>query len=224
MFVEGEFVQTAHLNSSEHNRGVSFHFSRVCLSRSCVLSQIPPQHSEATRYNVLMLAEVTLLAVLLFIAWPDKWIEVCACDRISSDVSFSHCRLAHAHNLQKGPFENLPSVQVRLLMDEPLSVVASWFMLSPLLCCVQSCDSEKILSAVSLWHIIIADHLALISHSVLWYLGDFHLLAFQTGHSTKRKQGLAPCWCNSITTSSWFPFGYLAQEEFDVLWVSGTRL
>lgn len=103
MFVEGEFVQTAHLNSSEHNRGVSFHFSRVCLSRSCVLSQIPPQHSEATRYNVLMLAEVTLLAVLLFIAWPDKWIEVCACDRISSDVSFSHCRLAHCTQSPKRP-------------------------------------------------------------------------------------------------------------------------
>lgn len=55
------------------------------------------------------------------------------------------------------------------LTDELLSVVASWFLLNPLLYCVQSCDREKILSGVNLWHIITADHWALIWSRVLRY-------------------------------------------------------
>ncbi|KAG8004639.1 hypothetical protein GBF38_008977 [Nibea albiflora] len=93
----------------------------------------------------------------------------------------------------EAPSENPRASKRSFLMDEPLSVVASWFTLSPLLCRVQSCDSEKILSAVSLWHIIIAGHLALVFARCPVIPQRIHLLAFQTGHGAKRKQGLLPC-------------------------------
>ena len=93
-----------------------------------------------------------------------------------------------------------------------------FFLLSnPPLCCVQSCDSEKIPSAASLWHIITADPFFFL---FVFFFGFWfshcvprcrcpnrarprspHLpVTWRSG--AKGKQGLVSCWCNSITASS----------------------
>lgn len=120
---------------------------------------------QAAAFSTLMLAKVTLLAVGLFLAWPDKWSEVCVCV-ISSTCDFASGHFAfwvyflylffkngfRAMNLQNGP------------------VCFSWMGFSVLLpagfcwiplLCVLRCSAEKIhLSKVS------DDHLGLIWTSV----------------------------------------------------------
>lgn len=46
---------------------------------------------QAAAFSTLMLAKATLLAVGLFLAWPDKWSEVCVC------VISSTCDFASSH-------------------------------------------------------------------------------------------------------------------------------
>lgn len=106
-----------------------------------------------------MLAKVTLHAVVLFLEWPDKWTEVCD----HSYTAFSLCNIIILNKKEKRMsfWTKKRSIHV-FLPDELLIIFASWFLLNPPLSCVLGCDSEKILSGVSLWHIITADCLALI--------------------------------------------------------------
>lgn len=123
---------------------------------------------------MLMLAKLTLLAVMLFIVWPNKCIEVCTCDLIYSYFSFTAeemfiCQAYFwVYNLQKKTFWK--SCWTKISKCAFNRWASKWgcqvifVESSSVLWCVQSCDSEKILSIVSLWHIIIADHLA-----CMWY-------------------------------------------------------
>lgn len=101
---------------------------------------------QATAFSALMLAKATLLAVGLFLAWPDKWSEVCVCvisstcDFASSHFAFWVCFFIPFFFLfsflwfSGNESPKWPSV---FLMDGILSVVASWFLLNPTVVCTE---------------------------------------------------------------------------------------
>lgn len=53
-------------------------FRRPLRMQACIFQSAWKRQDAA--FAMLMLAKVTLLAVMLFLAWPDKWSEVCVCD------------------------------------------------------------------------------------------------------------------------------------------------
>lgn len=64
----------------------------------------------------------------------------------------------HQDLLRKSLWSEHPSV----FLTDDLNIVAICFLLNPRLYCVQSCATEKILSVVSLYHMITNNILALI--------------------------------------------------------------
>lgn len=98
---------------------------------------------------------------------------------------------------------------------------------SSALCCVQSCDTEKIRSVVNFWHGIIAYRLASINAmscnttvQTELHRGCFTPLspAGFSNRTTVVPRGSREYW-GSIAAFSLFPFGCLALEEFVFTWV-----
>lgn len=101
-------------------------------------------------FAMLMLAKVTLLAVMLFLAWLDKWSEVCMCDLIQMWFCFGQfCFLGLLffffvfHFLKIVVGQWMSKMANRILMDGILNAVASWFPLNPTVLCAETRHGEE---------------------------------------------------------------------------------